>query len=278
MLALAAVDSRGRRIGGEGPQIVAQLGQRRGRHGRAMGEMLAARVGRVGHVGQRGRRVGLGEVGIAAGQLGKRLRRAGRERQQVARPLGAAASGCWLRAAASSRITWALVPPKPKALTPARRGSAPRGQSRMAVGISIGASSSRSSGLTVFRCRCGGIWPCRSISTTLISPAMPAALSRWPMLVLTEPTTSGWSAGRPCAKHGAEGLDLDRVAQPRAGAVGFDVADVGGRQAGVGQRGADHRLLGGPLGADSPLLRPSWLTAVPRISARMRSPCGQRRR
>ena len=34
-------------------------------------------------------------------------------------------------------------------------------------------------------------------STTLIKPAIPAAASRWPMFVFTEPTSSGRSAARP---------------------------------------------------------------------------------
>ena len=53
---------------------------------------------------------------------------------------------------------------------------------------------------------------------------------------------------RPSPKHRAEGLDFDRVAQPRSGAVGFDVADFGGRQPGVGQGGANHGLLGRSVG------------------------------
>ena len=72
---------------------------------------------------------------------------------------------------------------------------------------------------------------------------MPAAASRWPMLVFTEPTSSGRSSRRPGAEHRAERLHLDRVAERRAGAVGLDVVDVGRRDAGVGQRRADHRLL-----------------------------------
>ena len=126
----------------------------------------------------------------------------------------------------------------------------------MAVGISRGASSSFSSGLTVFKCRCGGIWPCCKTRMALIRPAIPAALSKWPMLVFTEPTTSGRSATAAGAEHGAEGLDLDRVAQPRAGAVGFDVTDVGGGQAGVGQRGAEHGLLRRAVGSGQPVAAP----------------------
>ena len=44
--------------------------------------------------------------------------------------------------------------------------------------------------------RLGGIWPCFSTSSALTRPATPAAVSRWPRLVFTEPIGSGASAGR----------------------------------------------------------------------------------
>ena len=46
------------------------------------------------------------------------------------------------------------------------------------------------------------------------------------MLVLTEPTRSGRSGGAPGPQHRAERLDLDRIAERRAGAVRLDVVDV----------------------------------------------------
>ena len=77
----------------------------------------------------------------------------------------------------------------------------------------------------------------------MISPATPAAASRWPMLVFTEPTRSGASAPAG-AERGGERLHLDRVAERGAGAVGLDVADVGRGDAGVGERGARSRPPG----------------------------------
>ena len=57
---------------------------------------------------------------------------------------------------------------------------------------------------------------------------------------------------------------LDRVAERRAGAMRLDHVDVARREPGIGERSADHALLGGPFGAVRPLLAPSWLIALPR--------------
>ncbi|AIB15566.1 hypothetical protein ABAZ39_27240 (plasmid) [Azospirillum argentinense] len=42
-------------------------------------------------------------------------------------------------------------------------------------------------GFRVSACSVGTSSPCRICSSTLVSPAMPAADSRWPMLDLTDP-------------------------------------------------------------------------------------------
>jgi hypothetical protein len=88
-----------------------------------------------------------------------------------------------------------LVPLKPNELNPAIRGplsGAAHGVS--VVGTVIGSSAHGMYGLGLRRCRCGGTSPCCSASRILIRPAMPAADSRWPMLVFTEPIISGRSA------------------------------------------------------------------------------------
>ena len=59
------------------------------------------------------------------------------------------------------------------------------------VGITAGISARLICGLIRLRCRCAGTCPCCSASTTLMSPAMPAADSRWPMLVFADPMSSG---------------------------------------------------------------------------------------
>ena len=52
-------------------------------------------------------------------------------------------------------------------------------------------------GLGVCRWRCGGSSWCCKASTTLIKPAIPAAASRCPILVLTEPRSSRLAVVRP---------------------------------------------------------------------------------
>jgi len=100
-----------------------------------------------------------------------------------------------------SSTTCALVPPKPNELTAARRGRGlrARGHGCSVVGIARGVSAIRISGLSWRRLRCGGISPCSSARAALIRPAMPAAASRWPMLVLTDPIQQRSSAARPSA-------------------------------------------------------------------------------
>ncbi|MEZ4454680.1 MAG: hypothetical protein R3B09_34835, partial [Nannocystaceae bacterium] len=49
------------------------------------------------------------------------------------------------------------------------------------------------------------------------------------------------------AEGGREGVELDRVAERRAGPVGLDVVDRGRGDPGVGERPPDHRLLGGAV-------------------------------
>ena len=121
----------------------------------------------------------------------------------------------------------------------------------------------------------GGAGWCRAPSTSiaLISPAMPAADSRWPRLRLDRADAQA-AAGRAIApEHRAECLDLDRVAELGAGAVGLDVADVGRVQR--RRRPARPRSplsWDGPFGAVRPLLRPSWLTALPLITPTTTSP------
>ncbi len=110
----------------------------------------------------------------------------GRTEREGVRAVARGSSGG--RGGASSSRTWALVPPKPKELTPARAGPWCSGQSTGAVGISKGSAAKSMAGLGCSRFRCGGMRRCRRASAVLIRPATPAAASVCPMLVLTEPT------------------------------------------------------------------------------------------
>ena len=103
------------------------------------------------------------------------------------------ASGGWASTA------WQLVPPMPNELTPASTG--PPGGPGRAHGPSPCwmrrfSSASGISGFGVWKFRLAGISRCQMARATLISPAMPAAPSRCPILVLTEPTASGEPGGR----------------------------------------------------------------------------------
>ena len=99
-------------------------------------------------------------------------------------PLARAGAG----AAPPRATTCALVPLNPNELTPATRRPSARGHGvarrrhvdRQLVPRRCAGSARRSAGAA-------GSRRAASASTTLISPAMPAAASRWPMFVFTEP-------------------------------------------------------------------------------------------
>ena len=96
-----------------------------------------------------------------------------------------------------SSTTWAFVPDQPKPLTPARSGRPETtGQS---VGVEVtcsGRPSQSIAGLGVRKWRCLGMTPRFIDSTVFMTPATPAAASRWPMFVFTEPIRSGRPASR----------------------------------------------------------------------------------
>ena len=94
--------------------------------------------------------------------------------------------------------TCALVPDHPNPLTPAVGGwSSWSGQG---VGSAVTRNGSRSqsiSGFGVRKCRCLGMTPCFIARMVLMTPATPAADSRCPMFVFTEPISRGRSGSRP---------------------------------------------------------------------------------
>jgi len=123
-------------------------------------------------------------------------------RMGQSRCCGAGACGCGCGNDAvghSSTTTCALAPPAPKEETPAMRGcgcpSGPTGcHGASACCSTNGVSSKRRLGLGSAACSVGASCRWRICSTSLVSPAMPAAASRWPMPDFTEP-----SAQRPGA-------------------------------------------------------------------------------
>lgn len=100
--------------------------------------------------------------------------------------------------------TWALVPPKPKELTPAKRSRAPR-----LIGIASRTTCRLSSpkgisGLSSAACSDGGTRSCSRASVAFIRPARPETGSVWPILVLIEPIGSGACRPRPSFEPMAE--------------------------------------------------------------------------
>ncbi|KGD29910.1 putative non-ribosomal peptide synthase [Burkholderia pseudomallei TSV5] len=81
----------------------------------------------------------------------------------------------------------------PNELTPARRGcsrpsrSTGRGHAAFAPTTRNGPPSSVMYGLSSSQCRLFASRPFAICSSTLITPDTPAASSRWPMLLFTEP-------------------------------------------------------------------------------------------
>ncbi|MNJ44615.1 hypothetical protein D3C77_396710 [compost metagenome] len=84
-------------------------------------------------------------------------------------------------------MTCALVPPIPKELTPARKGCAPRSHFVSSLFTINGLSEKLILGFGVSKWRLGGICLYRKARAVLIKPATPAAASRCPILVFTDP-------------------------------------------------------------------------------------------
>lgn len=92
---------------------------------------------------------------------------------------------CW-------RMACPFVPPKPNELMEALLiPSLLSGHCRTLVGTSMRLKSIFGFGL--WKCICGVMRACSRHSTVLTIPARAAQGSRWPILLLTEPTMSFWS-------------------------------------------------------------------------------------
>ena len=170
-------------------------------------------------------------------------------------------------------MTCAFVPPNPNELTPAARGPS-ECQSRSSAGMSSLSRLMR--GLSRLQPRCGKITRSRSDSTTLISPATPAAASRCPMFVFTDPIQSRSSDGSAsliaCTSTGSpSGVPVPCASRYPMRAPSMPASASAARIT---------RRCASPFGAVRPLLRPSWLTAEPLITARTGSPsaCASRSR
>jgi hypothetical protein len=137
-------------------------------------------------------------------------------RSSVAAAAGAAVG------AYSARTTWAFEPPPPKLDTPAILGSLRCVPSISVVGRSQGSTrcwtwsgvrEKSMCGLRVPECRLGTSSACFICSSTFVTPAMPAALSAWPMFDFTDPIAQ--RCGRPPALRKAPSSPAISIGSPR---------------------------------------------------------------
>ena len=91
----------------------------------------------------------------------------------------------------------AFVPPKPNEFTPAIAGPESSGHRSRQRGTRNCRSSKGILGFGLRKCRFGGIIRRLSDKATLITPAMPAAASKCPILVFTDPIRLYLPLGRP---------------------------------------------------------------------------------
>ena len=136
------------------------------------------------------------------------------------------------------------MPPKPNDVTPASAGPKSDGHGAAAVCTRSGSASKGIWGLGSRKCRLGNSSRCLSARATLIKPAIPAAASRWPILVLTEPSAQRRPAWTIDGEHRAERLGLDRIAQESACAMRLNVLNAARRNAGSPIRFAQDGFLG----------------------------------
>ncbi|PSK62136.1 hypothetical protein B0E53_05953 [Micromonospora sp. MH33] len=159
------------------------------------------------------------------------------------------------------------MPEMPKEETPARRARPVSGQGRASVTSSTAPADQSTCGDGSSMCSVAGTVPCRMACTILMIPATPAAAWVCAMFDLIEPSSSGsvrscpYVASSACASIGSPSVvpvpcasttstsDVDRPPSARACRI--------------------TRCCDGPFGAVSPLDAPSWLTADPRITARI---------
>ena len=120
----------------------------------------------------------------------------------------------------SSISRCALIPPNPKPFTAARRGtSAPRRcHGWLCCRIVNGLSARRTLSEGRSKLATGGSVPCCIASSVLMRPALPAAVSRWPMFDLTALSTH-WPLRQspPCHRR-------DKLANSTASPTGVPVA------------------------------------------------------
>ncbi len=176
------------------------------------------------------------------------------------------------RAGGSASTTWQLVPLKPKLLTvPTRTPFAP-GSHGVGSRTTRRRPPARSSlGLASAKPGSGGSVRWRRASTTLSSPAIPAAVVVWPMLAFTEPrAVKPGPSGPPSTWLSA----LTSIGSPRLVAVPcastYPMSPASTPALRCTARSSSACEVA--LGAVMPLVRPSPLTPLALITAWTRSP------
>ena len=170
------------------------------------------------------------------------------------------------RRGASSRTTCALVPPKPKELTPAVAGpsvsgqaSSPRDPQREGIEVDVGVRAGE--------VEARGDRAVVQGQGRLDQPGDAGRGLEVPDVGLHRAERAGTSRVASLAEHGPQRGELDGIAERRAGAVGLDIVDPPRVDSGVPVGRASTASCADRLGAVRPLVRPSWLTAPPRITA-----------
>ena len=147
------------------------------------------------------------------------------------------------RGSCSSSTTWKLVPPKPNALTAARRGWSPERRSqgrRVRVEVERRAARARSAGFGCSTLIVGGSTLWCSASAALIRPAAPAAALVWPICDLTLPEARCAAVATAPRRRPGAASSTSAASPAGAGAVRLDQPDVAGvdarRRVGAPQR------------------------------------------
>ena len=89
-----------------------------------------------------------------------------------------------------------MVPLTPKDDTAARRGRLTSGQSSGSEAMTNFDAPGPACGVSLVKCSWRGMCPRDTLRTVLMNPVTPAADSRWPRLVFTDPSTSGAEPSR----------------------------------------------------------------------------------
>ncbi len=204
------------RLGSSAPSAAAASAASRQTAMRRWAKDPAAHLERVGDVGQ---------IRPPDGAAGGR--RGWRSAASRAAAVAAERSRSWRGREGRLRAAGAPAPPRARRgrwcrrcrTSSPRRGAAPARGPRGEPGVDEEGARrrGRAAGSGRSKCRLGGSCRCSRASTVLISPATPAAASRWPMFPLTEPRAQ--KPRRPAARRRRGAAPRPRSGRPSGVAV-----------------------------------------------------------